>query len=135
MPYLIDTDWMIDRLDDVPEAAALLDTLSSEGIAVSIITYLELYQGVLRSEDRRDSERHLDALLDAIPLLPLSRSVARRCASVRHALKQTGKRVNSRAFDLIIAATAIEHGLTLVTRNLPDYTDIPELQIYRPTSP
>ena len=67
MPYLIDTDWMIDRLDDVPEAAALLDTLSSEGIAVSIITYLELYQGVLRSEDRHASERHLDGLLDAIP--------------------------------------------------------------------
>jgi predicted nucleic acid-binding protein len=52
---------------------------------------------------------------------------------MRHALKQTGKRVNSRAFDLIIASTAIEHGLMLVTRNLPDYTDIPELQIYRPT--
>lgn len=135
MPYLIDTDWMVDRLDDVPEAAALLDTLSSEGIAVSIITYLELYQGVLRSEDRPASERHMDALLDGIPLLPLSRSVARRCAAVRHGLKLTGKRVNSRALDLIIAATAIEHGLTLVTRNFPDYTDIPDLQIYRPSAP
>ncbi len=135
MPYLIDTDWMIDRLGDVPEASALLDALAAEGIAVSIITYLELYQGVLRSEDQPASERHLDALLDAIPLLPLSRSVARRCAAVRHALKQDGKRVNSRALDLIIAATAIEHGLTLVTRNLPDYADIPVLRIYRPAAP
>jgi predicted nucleic acid-binding protein len=98
----IDTDWHAYTVAETPRSP------------------LELYEGVLRSEDRRASERHLDALLDAIPLFPLSRSVARRCASVRHALKQAGKRVNSPALDLLIASTAIEHGLTLVTRNLAD---------------
>lgn len=131
MPYLIDTDWMVDRLDETPAAVALLDRLAAEGIANSIMTYLELSQGVLKSAEREQGERRLDALLDGIPLLPLSKAVARRCAAIRHGLKQAGRRVSSRALDLIIAATAVEHGLTLVTRNVDDYSDIPELKLYR----
>jgi predicted nucleic acid-binding protein len=36
--------------------------------------------------------------------------------------------VRQRALDLIIAATALEHDLTLVTRNREDFQDIPGLQ-------
>jgi predicted nucleic acid-binding protein len=35
-----------------------------------------------------------------------------------------------RALDLLIAAPALEHQLTLVTRNLGDYNDIPGLDLY-----
>jgi predicted nucleic acid-binding protein len=42
-----------------------------------------------------------------------------------------GKRPTRRGFDLLIAATAIEHGLTLVTRNVRDYADIRGLQLYQ----
>lgn len=35
--------------------------------------------------------------------------------------------------DLFIAATAIEHGLSLVTRNTRDYSDIPGLDLYSTT--
>jgi predicted nucleic acid-binding protein len=38
--------------------------------------------------------------------------------------------VNSRALDLINAAIALEHGLTLVTRDVDDYKDILGLAIY-----
>ena len=41
MPYLIDTDWVIDHLDDHPEARALLERLAPDGIAISIVTYME----------------------------------------------------------------------------------------------
>jgi predicted nucleic acid-binding protein len=41
MPYLIDTDWVIDLLASVPEAVQLLDRLAQDGIAISIITYME----------------------------------------------------------------------------------------------
>ncbi len=131
MPYLVDTDWMVDCLDEVPEAVRLFDAIAADGVAISIITYLELSEGILRSADARAGEQQLNAVLDGIPLLLLSRSIARRCASIRHALRQADKRVNSRALDLIIAATAIEHGLTLVTRNLDDYADIADLSIYQ----
>ena len=38
MPYLVDTDWVIDHLANVGEAVRLLDRLAQEGIAISIIT-------------------------------------------------------------------------------------------------
>jgi len=41
MPYLIDTDVLIDHLADSPQASQLLDKLAPEGIAMSIITYIK----------------------------------------------------------------------------------------------
>ncbi len=49
MGYLIDSDWVVDHLAGNDEANQLLARLSDEDIAISIITYLEIYQGVLRS--------------------------------------------------------------------------------------
>jgi predicted nucleic acid-binding protein len=40
--------------------------------------------------------------------------------------------VNSRALDLIIAATALEYDLTLVTKNTDDFKDIPHLSLSQP---
>lgn len=65
-------------------------------------------------------------------VLPIPRDVARRCARLREALRRQGHRVNSRAFDLINAAIAIEHDLTLVTRNANDFRDIPNLKVVVP---
>lgn len=66
----------------------------------------------------------------AVPALPFSSTVAIRGAPVRHELRQQGKRVNNRALDLIIAATALEHTLTLVTHNHNDYKHIPNLTLH-----
>src|SRR5437016_5971364 len=106
MPYLIDTDWMIDGLDELPTAVNLINGLAPQGVSISIITYLELYQGVVRSPDP-PAEARLEKFIEPTPVLPPSAAVARRCALVRHQLKRAGKRVNSRALDLIVAATAI----------------------------
>ncbi len=134
MPYLIDSDWVIDHLDNVPEAVELLDLLASEGIAVSIITYMEVIQGRLRSPDPERAEAKFAEFLRGVPVLPFSLDVARRCAALRETLRREGRRVNARALDLINAATAIEHDLTLVTRNTHDYADIPDLKLYREAS-
>jgi predicted nucleic acid-binding protein len=64
---------------------------------------------------------------------PLSPAIARRCARLREELKGRGRRVRDRALDLIIAATALEHELRLVTRNLADYEDIPDLALLVPS--
>jgi predicted nucleic acid-binding protein len=129
MAYLIDSDWVIDHLLEMPQAVQRLDALAEQGIAISIITYLEVYQGVLRSPDPAEAQEKLATFLEGVVILPLSLPVARRCAQLRHQLKQQGKRVNARAFDLLIAATALEHDLILVTRNTADYADIPHLKL------
>jgi predicted nucleic acid-binding protein len=129
MAYLVDSDWLIDYLEGDPPAVRLLERLADSGLAISIITYMEAYQGVLRSSDPENAAHRFDALLRAIRLVSITTAVARRCAGIREDLRSKGRRVKSRALDLLIAASAIEHGLTLVTRNAADYRDIPGLHL------
>ena len=131
MPYLIDTDWVIDHLAGEPEAMKLLAKLTQQGIAISMITYMETFQGTEREPNPQAAQTKLDTFLEAAPILPFSLAVARRCARLREMLKRQGKRVRARALDLITAATALEYDLTLVTHNVEDYDDIPDLKLYQ----
>jgi tRNA(fMet)-specific endonuclease VapC len=131
MPYLIDSDIVIDHLANVKEANQLLEQLAPEGIAISIITYMEAYQGVSRSPHPKTAQGKFQAFLATVPVLPFSLSVAERCALLREQLKREGKRVKARALDVMNAAIALENGLTLVTHNKEDYEDIPDLNLYK----
>ena len=131
MPYLVDSNVVIDHLLDVPEASTLLEQLALEGIAISIITYMEAFQGVEQSPDPGKAQEKFHAFLAGVLILPFSFAVAERCARIRKTLKSQNKRVNSRALDLIIAATALEYNLTLVTNNTGDFTDIPDLPLHQ----
>lgn len=64
--------------------------------------------------------------------MPVTFEIARRCAEVRADLQRRGRSIRPRALDLLIAATAMEHGLTLVTRNVSDYGDVPGLRLLTP---
>jgi predicted nucleic acid-binding protein len=130
MPYLLDSDWVIDLLADNRDALLVLDRLTPDGLSMSVVSYMEAYQGTLREPDPAASEARLHVLVASVSVLPLTPAVARRCARIREVLRQQGRRVGSRALDLIIAATALESGLTLVTRNLRDYRDVPGLVLY-----
>jgi tRNA(fMet)-specific endonuclease VapC len=132
MPYLVDSNVVVDHLFDVPSAAALLEQLAQEGIAISIVTYMEAFQGVEQSSDPERAREKFHAFLAGILILPFPFAVAERCARLRKTLKHQNKRVNARALDLIIAAIALEYDLTLVTANTGDFTDIPELSLTKP---
>ena len=133
MPSLLDSDRLIDALNQAPDVLELIDHLADNGLAISVITYMEIYQGVLRSPTPEQASNDLDFLLRNIPILPVTAPIARRCAGMRETLRQQGRPVRTRALDLLIAATALEHQLTLVTRNFEDYHDIPGLVLYRET--
>ncbi|MEX1254091.1 MAG: type II toxin-antitoxin system VapC family toxin [Dehalococcoidia bacterium] len=133
MRYLVDSDWVIDYLEGEPDALQLLLNLADEGIAISIVTYMEVYQGVARNPRRQDAEEELSRFLENVPVLPISLSIARRCAELRETLRAQQKQVQRRALDLLIAATALEHSLTVVTRNLQDYSDVPTLLMHQPS--
>ncbi len=50
MRYLVDSDWVIDYLNAQPQTIAILQRLEPDGLAISIITYAEVYEGILFSE-------------------------------------------------------------------------------------
>lgn len=130
MAYLLDSNVVIPYLANDPATVTLVERFALEGAAMSIVTYMEAYQGTLRGPDPVRAQARFEDVLGEIPVLPFSLSIARGCARLREDLKGRGRRVRDRALDLVIAATAIEHGLQLVTRNRADFADIPELTLY-----
>lgn len=133
MPYLVDSDVLIAQRDGQPGALVLLEQLAPQGLAISIITYMEVYQGTLRSPDPERARASFETFLTGVPVVPFSLAAARRCATLREDLAHHGKRVRSRARDLVTAAIALEHGYTLVTHNRKDYEDITHLALYEPS--
>ena len=135
MPYLIDSDWTIDHLNDVPEAISLVDSLTSDNLFISVITYLEAFQGTLRDSQPVGAAEKLRRFTVAVPVLDVTQQMAETGARIRESLRSQGRRIESRAYDLLIAATAIEYNFTLVTRNVRDYADIPDLKLYGAAQP
>lgn len=125
--YLADTDWVIDYLLGRQAAIESLEIMLPAGLAISIIAYAEVYQGIYFGRNPIQSEQSFLALLARIDLLLITESIARHAARVRGRLKQQGLPIAMT--DIFIAATAIEHDLELVSRNLRHFQRIPELRL------
>ena len=130
MAHLLDTDMVIDHLAGRTSATDRIGELAEADVYIGMVTYMEVWQGVLESADPVIAQTTFEAFLASAPVHPFSAEIARRCARLRSDLKLQGKRVRPRALDLITAATAIELDLTLVTRNTGDFQDIPGLNLY-----
>jgi tRNA(fMet)-specific endonuclease VapC len=134
LSYLIDTDWIADYLDGKPAAIALLDSLKDDGLAISLVTYGEIYDGVYHGRNPVAAEQNFLALLRRIEVLDLNRDIMQRFARIRGHLWSTGRTLGDA--DILIAATAMHHGLTLVTRNRRHYDRIPGLTMHEaPATP
>lgn len=127
--YVIDSDWTIDFVTDTRRARTLLASLQPPDLAISEMTYAEVYEGIYYGRDRIEAERRFEQFLRAIVVLPLNRDVMRRFAIIRGELRLQGRLISDT--DLLIAATAIEAGRTLVTRILRDFQRVPGLVIHQ----
>jgi tRNA(fMet)-specific endonuclease VapC len=128
--YLVDSDWLIDAATGRPRAQRILDRLSNEGLAVSIIAVAEVYEGAFGTPDPQDTVAGLRDFLSDFAILPLTDPIAEHFARLRAALRQQGQLIPD--MDLLIAATALEADLTLVTRNARHFERIRELRLYQP---
>lgn len=121
---LIDTSVVIGfshlDLSDLPQQAA-----------VSAITLAELAAGPVAARDPNERARrqvdlqHAEAAFTA---LPFDEGAARAYGRVYAAVVAAGRKARGRrALDLLIAATALAHGLPLYTRNPEDFSELTEL--------
>ncbi len=129
MSYLIDTDLIIDGLHSLSPALSLLEHLAPTGLALSILSLGELCEGAFLSPNPELHLHGVDEFLRGYRLLSLDEPTIRRFAQERASLRLQGLLIPD--FDLLIAATALTHQLTLVTRNIRHFQRIPNLQIYR----
>lgn len=130
MSYLFDSDWIIDWLAGKPGAVELFALLASEGIAISLISCGEIYEGIYSGRNPHVSELGFLELLGDISVLLPSLAIMRRFAGIRGDLRRAGQLIGD--MDMLIAATALEYELSLVTRNLAHFSRIADLQIYSP---
>ena len=130
MTYLVDSDYVVDYLKGRPAAIPLLDSLVPEGLAISIITYAEVYEGIYYGRTPQQYRRIFRRFLQGVQVLGISRPVAERFAILHGELRAQGLLIPHP--DLFIAATAVHHGLTLVTRNIRHFERIPDLLLYQP---
>jgi predicted nucleic acid-binding protein len=126
--HLADTDVVISFLNGRREAVALVQRLRLTGLAISLPTYGEVVEGIVYSRDPASREDAFRRFLIGVEVLPLDVDVMRRFARIRGELRAAGQLIPD--FDLLIAATAFEYNLTLVTRNLRHFDRIPGLTIY-----
>ena len=104
---------------------------------ISVITLAELSVGpeVSKTADERQRRQlvlqHTEASFDP---LPFDAACARRFAIVAGSLRQSGRKTQARAFDALIAATALAHDLPLYTRNAHNFEGIAGLDV-RPVAP
>jgi predicted nucleic acid-binding protein len=128
MSYLLDTnvvsEWVKPHPD--PGVAAWLATTDEDRIFVSVITLAELRHGIERMPVGARRDRLNLWLKDDLRLrfesriLPVDSDVADTWGMAMARGQAAGRPVG--AMDAFLAATAEVHGLTLVTRNVPDFS-------------
>lgn len=134
MRYLLDTCVLSELVKPLPAPAVLAwmgGRLESE-LFVSAMTMAELARGIAKlPASRRKLE--LSGWLDKLKLafsdrvLPFTGETADYWAVLCSRAEASGKPMA--AFDSIIAASALEHGLAMVTRNVSDFSNAPVVLI------
>jgi tRNA(fMet)-specific endonuclease VapC len=125
--YLVDTDWVIHYLNGHDEIVSRIQEFDAQGLALSFISLAELYEGVFYSRDPGKGEAGLRAFLRGVELLGLDDETTRIFGRERGRLRAQGQIISD--FDLLIGATAIRHGLTILTNNRRHFELIQDLQI------
>lgn len=123
MSYLLDTNACIALINEKPPAVRTrLQKALSEGarVMVSSVVAFELWYGVAKSARPEANTRSAETLFAGpISLLDFEPGDARVAGRVRAALEVIGKPIG--AYDLLIAAQALRHQLTLVTANVREF--------------
>ena len=124
--YLVDTDICSAYLKNDRRVFARFVQYSGR-LHISAVTVGELTTWAYRRTAPPARLRDFDELTKLVTVLEFSDAVARRFGKVRANLLDIGRPVPY--IDLMLAATAIHHGLTLVTHNIRDYANVPALTL------
>jgi len=124
--FLLDSNPIIYYLNQElpPEGKAFVDRLLLDGVACSVITRLE----VLGTRMLPDQRARAESLLSLFREVPIDDSTIQQAIALRSVTR-------IKSIDALIAATALLHDLTLITRNSKDFVAIAGLSLIDPFQP
>jgi predicted nucleic acid-binding protein len=125
MILLLDTTVLIDLLRGRENYRTLLADLVKSGhtLVTAAINVAEVYAGMRPNEQGRT-----EFLLASVDCFPTTHAVARRAGNLKREWAARGRTLSLP--DMIIAATALEHDLVLMTENRKDFQMIRGLELY-----
>jgi tRNA(fMet)-specific endonuclease VapC len=127
MKYLVDTDWVINHLRGAERVTGKLEELAASGLALSVVSLAELYEGIYRSVNPEKAEKSLNLFLTAVTVLGLNGAACRIFGRERARLRKEGRLIGD--FDLLIAATCLHHDLILLTDNVREFERVEGIKI------
>jgi tRNA(fMet)-specific endonuclease VapC len=104
-----------------------LDELQLHGLALSIISLAELYEGVYYSRDPEGDEQDLNNFLRGVTVLGIDEDICKTFGRERGRLRAAGTLIGD--LDILIAATALTYNLTLLTNNRRHFERVVGLRI------
>jgi len=121
--YLLDTTIIIDHLRGNKKVNSRLEKIGQRGdiAGCCCVNIAETYAG-MREKEKEKTDRFIESLY----YFEVTKEIARLAGELRQKYVKRGKTLA--ATDVIIAATAITYGLTLLTKNVKHYP-FPELEI------
>ena len=132
MAFLIDADVIIQAERKALDLDAWLRAHPDDEIKLAAITVAELWRSVERATGmhRARRQKFLQKALLAFEIVPYTEMAAVQHARLWADLETTGQRVSPH--DLILAATALECGATVVTFNARRFAAVPGLTVISP---
>jgi tRNA(fMet)-specific endonuclease VapC len=127
MRYLLDTCVISDFIKGEPGTLARIRQTQPVDIAVSAITVMELRYGLLLNPQRAQRiEPVITSFLSSVEQILFNLAEADQAAQIRAVLKAQGQPIGP--YDVLIAATALQHRLIMITANQREFARVPGLQ-------
>jgi tRNA(fMet)-specific endonuclease VapC len=125
--YALDTNTVLDYFKGKGNVGAHLLATPPGEIALPAVAAYEVWVGVLGSQNAKRRQAEYEQFLSVVGILPFDAVAGRRAADLRIALERKGEAIGP--MDTLIAATALAHGATLVTRNVREFGRVPSLTV------
>lgn len=128
MVYILDTDVTIEHLRGNIRVTQFIGQIAGVATHLSWATFAELYVGAFASSNPVGKINALRDATQAFVILFPDDAVAVYYAEIRAFLRRRGLLISD--LDMIIAATALCHDLTLLTFNRRHFERVPDLRLY-----
>lgn len=135
MNYLLDTNMISEAFQTKPNQRVQkwFHQIPNHLLYLSVLTIGEIRKGIEKATDSKKKQKLILWIENDIPrlfhnrILPITFEIADRWGRLQHQVKRPLP-----AIDSLLAATALHHDMTLVTRNIKDFCDCGGLEIINP---